>query len=302
MTFSQRWHFDRVISDESRLDIISFAEFAEDFVYQLAFSHCIVYLHVQFLADFADLFFIHSGEVVSCKFFDWIEHGNTLERSLEVDYVITYLNFCCTVYIHTDLFDHIFSKLHHPVVILVGYVNFHTSEFWVMSTVHTFITEVLSDFVYTFKSTYDQTFQVKFAGNTHIQRNIKCIMVSNERTCRSSSGDRLQDRSFNFDISFRIEILTHRVIYLIAFQEYIFYSIVYYQVYVALAVTEFWIIEFIVSYTIFIFYDRKRADRFWQNSQFLCMDRNFTHLSTEYETFNADKITQVEQTFEYYIV
>ena len=131
-----------------------------------------------------------------------------------------------------------------------------------MSTVHTFITEVLSDFVYTFKSTYDQTFQVKFAGNTHIQRNIKCIMVSNERTCRSSSGDRLQDRSFNFDVSFRIEILTHRVIYLIAFQEYIFYSIVYYQVYVALAVTEFWIIEFIVSYTIFIFYDRKRADRF----------------------------------------
>ena len=171
-----------------------------------------------------------------------------------------------------------------------------------MSTVHTFITEVLSDFVYTFKSTYNQTFQVKFAGNTHVQRNVQCVMMCNERACGCSSGDRLQDRSFYFYITFRVEVLTHRIVHFGTFQEDFFYTVVDNQVYITLAVAEFGIVKLIVSYTVLVFHDRQRTDRFRQHGQFLCMDGNFSHLCAEYETFDTDKVAQVEQTFEYYIV
>ena len=168
MTFGQRRHFNRIVCDEGRLNVVSFAEFSEDFVDQLSFSHCIINFHVQFLAYFTDLFFIHASQIISGEFFDGIEHGHTFERRLKVDYIISHFNFRCTVYIHTNLFNHIFCKLHHPVVVLIGYVDFHTGKFRIMCTVHTFITEVLANFIDSLESTYDQTFQVKFTGNTHI--------------------------------------------------------------------------------------------------------------------------------------
>ena len=42
-----------------------------------------------------------------------------------------------------------------------------------MVLVHTFVAEVLSDFVHTFKTTNDQTFQVKLGSDTQIQIHIQ---------------------------------------------------------------------------------------------------------------------------------
>ena len=42
-----------------------------------------------------------------------------------------------------------------------------------MVLVHTFITEVLTDFVYTFKTTYDESFQIKLCCNTQIEIHIQ---------------------------------------------------------------------------------------------------------------------------------
>ena len=256
----QRRHFDRIVSDESRLNVVAFAEFAEDFVNQLAFTHGVVNFHVEFLANFTNLLFVHTSQVIAREFLDRIQHGYTFERSFEVDYVVAYLYFCCTVYIQTDFFNHVFCKLHHPVVILVSYVDFHTGKFRIVCTVHTFVTEVLTDFIHTFETTHNQSLQVQLTGNTHVQWNIQCVVVSDKRTCRSTSGNRLKNRSFNFDISFRVEILSHRVVDLVPFQEDFFNSVVYYQVYIALTVTEFRVFKFIVSHSIFVFYNRERTD------------------------------------------
>ena len=60
-----------------------------------------------------------------------------------------------------------------------------------MGTVHTFITEVFGELIHTLETTYYKTFQVKLICDTKIQRDIKSIMVSNEGTSSSSSGNRL---------------------------------------------------------------------------------------------------------------
>ena len=128
-----------------------------------------------------------------------------------------------------------------------------------MCTVHTFVTEVLREFIHTFKTTYNQTFQIKLVGNTQIQRNIQSIVVSNKRTGCCTTRNRLQDRSFNLQISVVIKVITHRVEYFRTLQENILYSIIHYQVHITLTVTQLRIIETIIGYTVFVFYDRQRA-------------------------------------------
>ena len=42
-----------------------------------------------------------------------------------------------------------------------------------MVFVHTFVTEVLSDFVYTLKTAYDKSLQVKLGGDTQVEVHIQ---------------------------------------------------------------------------------------------------------------------------------
>ena len=93
---------------KSRLNVVAFAEFAEDFVNQLTLTHGVVNFHVEFLANFTNLLFVHTSQVIAREFLDRIQHGYTFERSFEVDYVVAYLYFCCTVYIQTDFFQSCF--------------------------------------------------------------------------------------------------------------------------------------------------------------------------------------------------
>ena len=101
----------------------------------------------------------------------------------------------------TDLFDHFFSKFHHPVVVFVGYIYLHTGEFWIVCTVHTFVTEVLSDFVYTLKTAYDKSLQVKLGGDTQVEVYIQRVMVGDERTGACSTGDGLKNRRLHFRVA-----------------------------------------------------------------------------------------------------
>ena len=82
MHLGQRRHFNRIIGDESWLDIRTFAEFSEDFINQLAFTHCLVdFLHFQFLANLADFFFALAVQVVSCLFFEDVYKRQTSMRT-----------------------------------------------------------------------------------------------------------------------------------------------------------------------------------------------------------------------------
>ena len=77
-----------------------------------------------------------------------------------------------------------------------------------------------------------------------------------ERTCASSSGDRLQDRSLYLRISGLIQSGTHGLDDSRTFHENIFYAIVYYQIHVTLTVAKLRVIKTVVSDTVLIFNDR----------------------------------------------
>ena len=127
-------------------------------------------------------------------------------------------------------------------------------------------------------------------------------MVGDERTGGRTSGYRLQNGCFDFQISTRVEIFPHGGVHFVPFDEYIFYSFVYHQVYIALTITELGVFESVVGYPVFPFYDGKGAYRFGKYCQFLRVDRYLSHLGAEYKSANTDEIADVEQLFEYGIV
>ena len=51
-----------------------------------------------------------------------------------------------------------------------------------MVTVHTLVTEVLTDLIHTFEATHDESLQVEFCSDTHIHVLIEGIEMRNERT------------------------------------------------------------------------------------------------------------------------
>lgn len=181
-------------------------------------------------------------------------------------------------------------------------VEFHAGEFRIVRTVHTFVAEVLADFVHTFETAYDEAFQIELCCNTQIQVDIERVVVGDERTGTCSSGDRLQDGSLDFGITGFVEHGTHGRYYFGAFQECFLHTVVHDEVDIALAITQFGVFERVVGYSIFIFYDRQRLEAFGQYSQLFGMYADFAHLGTEYEAFDADKVAQVEQTFEHGVV
>ncbi len=127
-----------------------------------------------------------------------------------------------------------------------------------MEAIHTFVTEVLSYLVYTFKATYDKSFQIEFSSYTHIHIYIERIEMGDKRTGASTTGNALQCRSLYLCISSLVEEAAHSAQYGSTLKKRIFYAIINYQVYIALTIAKLWVVKLIVSHTIFIFNYWKR--------------------------------------------
>ena len=166
MAFTQRRHLDRVVANKGWLDKITFAVLAEDGIDQLAFAHRVVNLDVQPFAGFTQLLFALSGDVVSGFFADGVSHGQPAERSFERNGMSVDGQFCGAVYLGRNPFEQLLGELHHPTVILVGHIDLHAGEFRIVGTVHTLVAEVLTQFIYAIKTTYDQFFEVELRCNT----------------------------------------------------------------------------------------------------------------------------------------
>ena len=92
--------------------------------------------------------------------FNGINHGYTLKWRFKTDGFIAHLQFGSAIYVHTNFFNHIFGKCHHPVVILVRYINFHSRKFRIVRAIHTFVAEVFGKLVNAFETTYNKSFEV----------------------------------------------------------------------------------------------------------------------------------------------
>ena len=160
MTFCEGRHLDGIVGDECRLYVIAFAFFSENFVDKFSFAHRIVDFDIQLAAYVAQLCFVHAGYVDTRKFFDGIDHRYSFIRSLEVDEVVSDFYLSGAVHVESYFFEHLFGEAHHPVIVFVRDIYFHTSKFGVVRTVHTLVAEVFRELVYSFKTAYDESFQI----------------------------------------------------------------------------------------------------------------------------------------------
>ena len=142
---------------------------------------------MKFLAGLAELVHIHALHVNAGVFLDGIEDADFLVRSLEVDFHTLVHHGGLSVEVHGNLLKQILDEFHHPDIVLVSHIDFHAGKLRVVGLVHSFITEILCEFIYSVISAHDKSLEVEFIRNTQIQRNIQCIMMCDERSCGSAS-------------------------------------------------------------------------------------------------------------------
>ena len=87
-----------------------------------------------------------------------LDHGDSFEGTLDINLLVSHHHFCGSMQVHGDLLNHLFGKVHHPLVILIGHTNFHNGEFRVVRPVHSLIPEIFGKFVHAIISSYNQSF------------------------------------------------------------------------------------------------------------------------------------------------
>ena len=171
-----------------------------------------------------------------------------------------------------------------------------------METVHTLVTEVLTDFINTLETTNNQTLQIKLCCDTHIHINVESIEVSDEWACTCTTSNTLQCRSLYLCITSLIEELTHGAQYGSALQEGIFHTFVHNEVNITLTITLLWIFKLIVCLAVLILNDRQWLQALRQNGNLLSMNRDFSHLCLEHFTLYSNEVTNIKQLLEYLVI
>ena len=158
MHLGQRTHFYRVICNECRLNKGAFAELSKDFINEFTFTKGLIYtLHLKvYGSNRADFIFILPCKIKAGLFLNGLKYRQTTVRCFERNRVFTILHLCTAVVDSlTNGFKKLLGETHHPVIILVLHVEFHAGKLWIVELVHTFVAEVLADFIDTFKAADD---------------------------------------------------------------------------------------------------------------------------------------------------
>ena len=209
MGLGQGAHLYGIVGNEGGLDVGALAELAEDFVNQLALAHGVVNLHLEFLADLADFLFTLIAQVVAGLLLDGLEDRQATEGGLEADGLAIDFHVGRAVHLQGDTLQQLLGKAHHPVVILVLYVELHAGELRVVVLVHTLVAEVLADFIYALKAAHDEPLEVELGSNTEVEVDVERVVVGDEGACAGSAGNGLQDRGLDLGIAGFVKHGTH---------------------------------------------------------------------------------------------
>ena len=171
-----------------------------------------------------------------------------------------------------------------------------------METVHTLVTEVLTDFINTLETTNNQTLQIKLCCDTHVHINVEGIKMGDKWTCTCTTSNTLQGWSFNLSITSLIEELAHSAQYGCTLQESIFHTFVHNEVNITLTITLLWIFELIVYLAVLILNNRQWLQALRQNGNLFSMNRDFSHLCLEHFTLYSNEVTNIKQLLENLII
>ena len=143
---------------------------------------------------------------------------------------------------------------------------------------------------------------VQLAGDAQVLVDVERVVVGNERTCRRTARNRLQNRGFDFDVPELVEIIAHRGDDLRAFDENVAHVRIHDQIDVTLAVADFGIGEGVERLAVLLLDHGQRADRLREHRELAAVHRQFARVGVEREALDADEIADVEQFLEHRVV
>ena len=277
--------------------------FSKNLIDQFAFAHGIVHGDVQVFAHLAQPYFIHFRHINARVLLNGLKHAQALVRPFELDFLPFNLNLGLAVQGCGNGFNQRFDHVHHPLVVFVGHVDFHTGKLGVVGAVHPFISEHFTNFIHPIKTTYNQSFEVQLIGNAQIQRHVQAVVVGLKRPSSGTSMHWLQNGGFYLKPAPLIKILAHGTDELCPLDKDLPHFGVDGHVYIALAVPQFGIGESIVHIALIIALDHRQDPQgFAQKDKFLDMDRDFSHFGAKHIAFDPNVITEVQPFFDPFVV
>ena len=112
-----------------------------------------------------------------------------------------------------------------------------------MSYIDTLVSEHSSYLIYSLKTADNKSLKRKLKGNTAIHIYIESVMMCDERSCCGSSGDRLENRSFNLKEILRVKVISDLSKYCGTLNKRILNIGVHDEVKVSLSVSEFLVVK-----------------------------------------------------------
>ena len=128
-----------------------------------------------------------------------------------------------------------------------------------MLAAHALVAEVAAELIHPVKATYDEPLEIKFIGDTQIERYVECIVMCGERPRSCTTGDALQYRSVYLYSAIGIEKVADSFDHLSPLEESFLHTVIDHEVDITLTEALLWIGECIKHFAVFFFYHRQRA-------------------------------------------
>ncbi len=303
MHLRQGRHLNGIVGDEGGLYERALAELAEELVDELALAHGLVDLHALFEAEGADLVLRLALAVEARLLLDGIEDGQAPEGGAEGDDLAVDLHLGLAVDGGADLLQHLLGEGHAPEQVLVADVELHAGELGVVGLVHALVAEVLAHLVDALEAAHDEALQVELRSDAHVHVLVQGVEVCDERACRCTAGDVLQDGGVHLGVAGIVEDAAHGAYDGGSLEERVLHSGVHHQVDVALAVAQLGVVEGVVDLAVGVcLHHGQRLQALRQHGHLQHVNAHLARLRAEHISLHTDEVAQVEQLLEHDVV
>ena len=156
-----------------------------------------------------------------------------------------------------------------------------------MTGINTFITEYTADFVNSFKTTDDQTFQIKLQRNTKLHIFIQRVVMCLERSCCCTACIGYKHRRLYFHEAAAVKEVTDFLKNLGTFDKCISDFRIHDQIHITLTITNICVCQAMELL-------RKCMQTLGKERDLCCMNRNLTCLCLENFALDANDITDIK--------
>lgn len=194
--------------------------------------------------------------------------------------------------------EEVLSHLHHILEISVGLIDFDGGKFWIVGSIDLLVSELLSDFVNSVKSSDDQHLQVQFWSDSHEHIQLEIVVVGDEWLSSGPSYNHIHHWSFYFNEISIIEELSDELDDLGSGQEDISGIWIHDKIKISLSVSLFLVMESLVELGEHMEAGRKEFQLDGENRDFSGVGER----GGSFESSNISSLDKIKVSHEFFVV